>query len=67
MDFNRAEPHAAEHIFLMPVPANKMKLFIHNTTGNAPYVHQRLDLILKLCQTFPIGTLARAFAAPTQK
>ena len=27
-------------IFLTPVPANKMQLFIHNTM---PYIHPRLD------------------------
>ena len=37
------------------VPANKMELFfVHSTTGNAPYVHPRLDSILELCLTFPI-------------
>ena len=67
MELIGLNPHAPELIFLSPVPASKMELFIHSTTRNAPYVHARLDLILELCGTFPIGTLSRAFAAPTQK
>ena len=26
----------------------------NRTMGNAPYIHSRLDLILKLSQTFPV-------------
>ena len=32
----------------------KSSFFVHSTTRNAPYVHPRLDSILKLCRTFPI-------------
>ena len=48
-------PHATELIFLSPVPANKMELFVHSTTCHGPYIHPRLDSILELCPTFPIG------------
>ena len=42
MDLIELNPHATVFIFLKPVPANKMQLFIHDT---APYinVHPRLD------------------------
>ena len=32
----------------------KWSLFVHSTMPNAPSIHQRLDLVLKLCQIFPI-------------
>ena len=32
----------------------KWSFFVHSTTRNAPYVHQRLDSIVELCRTFPI-------------
>ena len=40
---------------IRPVPANKMGLFVHGTSCNAPNVHPRLDSILEVCRTFQIG------------
>ena len=39
----RLNPHATELIFLTPVLANKMELFVHSTMPNVTYVHPRLD------------------------
>ena len=36
----------------------KWNFFVHSTTRNAPYVHPRLDLILKLGRTLPIDLSA---------
>ena len=41
-------------ILLAQVPANKMELFRNSTMPHAPYLHSRLDLIIKLCRTFLI-------------
>ena len=52
MDLDRA--HMLQNYFFpTPIPASKMDY--DSTTRNAPYVHPRLDSILKLCRTFPIG------------
>ena len=46
-------PHATE---LTPFPAEtKWIVLVPITTRNAPYVYPRLDSILELCRTFPIG------------
>ena len=33
----------------------KWSFFVHKTTRNVPYVHPRLDSILELCRSVPIG------------
>ena len=35
----------------------KLNFFVHSITRIAPKVHPRLDLILKLCRTFPIDSM----------
>ena len=46
MDFNRAEPTCYRTNF----PYASSGYFVHNTTRNAAYVHQRLSSVFKLCQ-----------------
>ena len=53
MDFNRA---GTELEFPYASSGLKWSFFVHSTTYNAPYVHPRLDSILELCQTYPIGS-----------
>ena len=52
-----------QNFFLTPVPAYKMNFDVQGTTHNAPYKHPRLDLILELCQTFPIDSVAPQFVS----
>ena len=55
MDFNRAEPTSYKTNFSYASSSYpKWSFFVHSTTSNVLYVHQRLDLILKLCQAYPI-------------
>ena len=54
MKFSRAEPTCYRSNFLAPVPANKVEVFVHSTTLNAPYEHARLDSILELCRALLI-------------
>ena len=43
--------HAENEFSLGLFPLAKCSFFVHSTMRNAPYVHPRLDSILKLCRT----------------
>ena len=42
-----------QFFFHTPLPTNKMEILVHNTVGNAPYIHPGHDSILELWRTFP--------------
>ena len=44
-----------QYFCLLQFPLIKWSFFENSTTHNMPYVYPRLDYILELCQTFPIG------------
>ena len=42
---------------LLQFRLTKWSFFVHSTMRNAAYIHQRLDLILESCQTYPIAAV----------